>query len=190
MGLSGQNDRLINGSGKHYGALVAPAKRGEQVKQRNRAATVAYVALLLVCTLGGCATRPITSADTSHAINLGLEDGNYNVTLDVTNDPSVPNIVGTMTVTGGHISGWRFVVDANLFPGTNIRQGVGICFLAGQTQDQCASEFGPNNTHPRFFIAVAAGRRNWFYVPVAGPGGGLGAPKYIGTWQATAAPDK
>src|SRR6516164_7223435 len=163
MGLSGQNDLLINGSGKHYGALVSPAKRGEQVKQRNRAATVAYVALLLVCTLGGCATRPITSADTSHAINLGLVDGRYNVTLDVTNDPSVPNIVGTMTVTGGHISGWRFVVDANLFPGTNIRQGVGICFLAGQTQDQCASEFGPNNTHPRFFIAVAAGRRNWFY---------------------------
>jgi hypothetical protein len=113
----------------------------------------------------------LSSADTSHAINLGLVDGSYNVTLDVTNDPSVPNIVGTMTVTGGNISGWRFVVDANIFPGTNISQGVGTCFLAGQTQDQCAFEFGPDNTHPRFFIAVAAGRRNWFYVPVAGAGG-------------------
>ena len=94
------------------------------------------------------------------------------------------------TVTGGNIFGWRFVVDANIFPGINIRQGVGACFLAGQTQDQCAVEFGPNNTHPRFFVAVAAGRRNWFYVPVAGPGGGLGSAKYIGTWQATPAPDK
>jgi len=132
----------------------------------------------------------LSSADTSHAINLGLVDGSYNVTLDVTNDRSVPHIVGTMTVTGGNISGWKFVVDANIFPGTNINQGVGICFLAGQTQDQYASEFGPNNTHPRFFIAVAAGMRNWFYVPVAGPDGRLGNAKYIGTWQATASPDK
>ena len=114
----------------------------------------------------------LSSADTSHAINVGLVDGSYKVTLHVTNYPSIPNIVGTMTVTGGNISGWRFVVDANIFPGTNISQGVGACFLAGQTQDQCASEFGPNNTHPRFFLAVAAGKRNWFYVPVAGPGGG------------------
>jgi len=121
----------------------------------------------------------LSSADMSHAINLGLVDGSYNVILDVTNAQSVPNIVGTMTVTGGNISGWRFVVDANIFPGTNIRQGVGACILAGQTQDQCASEFGPNDTHPRFFIAVAAGRRNWFYVPVAGPGGRLGSAKYI-----------
>jgi len=76
------------------------------------------------------------------------------------------------TVTGGNIFGWRFVVDANIFPGINIRQGVGACFLAGQTQDQCAfKSIGPNNTEPRFLIAVAAGRRNWFYVPVAGPGG-------------------
>ena len=104
----------------------------------------------------------LSAAETSHAINLGLEDGNYNVTLDVTNDPSVPNIVGTMTVTGGNISGWRFVVDANIIPGTNISQGVGTCFLAGQTQEQCAFELGPDNTHPRFFIAVAAGKRNWF----------------------------
>jgi hypothetical protein len=132
----------------------------------------------------------LSAAETSHAINLGLEDGNYNVTLDVTNDPSVPNIVGTMTVTGGNISGWRFVVDANIIPGTNIKQGEGTCRLEGQRQDQCAVEFGPNDTHPRFFIAVAAGKRNWFYVPVAGPGGGLGSAKYIGTWQATPAPDK
>ena len=132
----------------------------------------------------------LSSADISHAINLGLVDGSYKVTLHVTNDPSVPNIVGTMTVTGGNISGWRFVVDANIFPGTNIGQGVGACFLAGQTQDQCAFEFRPNNTYPRFFIAVAAGMRNWFYVPVAGSGGGPGIAKYIGTWQATAAPDK
>ena len=132
----------------------------------------------------------LSSADTSHAINVGLVDGSYKVTLHVTNYPSIPNIVGTMTVTGGNISGWRFVVDANIFPGTNISQGVGACFLAGQTQDQCAFEFGPNNTHPRFFIAVAAGKHNWFYVPVAGPGGGLGSAKYIGTWQATAATDK
>ena len=132
----------------------------------------------------------LSSADMSHAINLGLVDGSYSVTPDVTNDPSVPRIVGTITVTGGNISGWRFVVDANIIPGTNIRQGVGTCFLEGQTQDQCAVEFGPNNTHPRFFVAVAAGRRNWFYVPVAGPGGGLGSAKYIGTWQATPAPDK
>jgi hypothetical protein len=132
----------------------------------------------------------LSAAETSHAINLGLVDGSYNVTLDVTNDPSVPKIVGTMTVTGGNIAGWRFVVDANIILGTNIRQGVGTCILEGQKQDQCAVEFGPNDTHPRFFIAVAAGRRNWFYVPVAGPGGGLGSAKYIGTWQATAAPDK
>jgi hypothetical protein len=112
------------------------------------------------------------------------------VTLEVTNAQNVPNIVGTMTVTGGNIAGWRFVVDANLFSGTKISQGVGTCFLAGQTQDQCAFEFGPNNTHPRFFIAVAAGKRHWFYVPEAGPGGSLGDAKYIGTWQATAAPDK
>ena len=105
----------------------------------------------------------LSSADTSHAINLGLVDGSYNVTLDVTNAQNVPNIVGTMTVTGGNISGWRFVVDANIFPGTNIRQGgVGTCILAGQNQDQCVLEFGPNNTYPRFFIAVAAGKRNWF----------------------------
>lgn len=124
------------------------------------------------------------------AINLGLVDGSYTVTLEVTNAQNVPNMVGTMTVTGGNISGWRFVVDANIFPGTNIGQGVGACSHAGQTQDQCASEsIGPNNTHPRFFIAVAAGMRNWFYVPVAGSGGGRGIPKYIGTWQATAAPD-
>ena len=132
----------------------------------------------------------LSSADMSHAINLGLVDGSYNVTLDVTNAQSVPNIVGSMTVTGGNISGWSFVVDANIFPGTNISQGVGACFLAGQTQGQCASEFGPNNTHPRFFLAVAAGKRNWFYVPVAGSDGRLGSAKYIGTWQATAAPDK
>ena len=31
----------------------------------------------------------LRSADTSHAINLGLVDGSYSVTLDVTNDPSV-----------------------------------------------------------------------------------------------------
>jgi len=43
----------------------------------------------------------LSSADTSHAINLGLVDGSYSVTLDVTNDPSVPRIVGTMTVTVG-----------------------------------------------------------------------------------------
>jgi len=132
----------------------------------------------------------LSAAETSHAINLGLGDGSYTVTLDVTNDPSVPKIVGTMTVTGGNIAGWRFVVDANIIPGTNIRQGEGTCVLEGQKQDQCAVEFGPNDTHPRFFIAVAAGKRNWFYVPVAGPGGGLGSAKYIGTWQATAAPDK
>jgi|RhiMetdeSRZDD1v2_1073273.scaffolds.fasta_scaffold114981_1 hypothetical protein len=132
----------------------------------------------------------LSAAETSHAINLGLGDGSYTVTLDVTNDPSVPKIVGTMTVTGGNISGWRFVVDANIIPGTNISQGVGTCFLEGQTQEQCAVEFGPNNTHPRFFLAVAAGKRNWFYVPVAGPDGGLGSAKYIGTWQATAVPDK
>ena len=133
----------------------------------------------------------LSAAETSHAINVGLVDGSYNVTLDVTNAQNVPNIVGTMTVTGGNISGWRFVVDANIFPGTNIRQGVGTCVLEGQTQEQCASEsIGPDNTHPRFFIAVAAGKRNWFYVPVAGPGGGRGSAKYIGTWQATAAPDK
>jgi len=133
----------------------------------------------------------LSSADTSHAINVGLVDGSYKVTLHVTNDPSVPNIVGTMTVTGGNISGWRFVVDANIFPGTNIRQGVGACILAGQRQDQCVFEsIGPNNTEPRFFIAVAAGRHNWFYVPVAGSDGRLGSAKYIGTWQATAAPDK
>jgi len=63
----------------------------------------------------------LSSADMSHAINLGLVDGSYNVTLDVTNAQTVPNIVGSMTVTGGNISGWRFVVDANIFPGTNIR---------------------------------------------------------------------
>jgi len=47
----------------------------------------------------------LSSADTSHAINLGLGDGSYHVTLDVTNDRSVPNIVGTMTVTNG-VSLW------------------------------------------------------------------------------------
>jgi hypothetical protein len=157
---------------------AAETEKSAEKGQRVMFKRLANVAILLATLFF------LSSPDRTYAINLGLADGNYNVTLNITNVPNTPNIIGTMTITGGNVSRWRFVIDTNVFPGTNIRQP-GTCFLIGQLQDECALEsIGPNGTHPRLFLALDAGIRNWFYVPTAGPGGGPGIAKYIGTWQA------